>query len=132
MLSDLATVDALLGRVDKLPRANARPSSIRRSLGSTRGSPPIREEGSAEARFKLAAASFRERDVRFYEAVTLLEYGEWLAEGGRDHDAEPLLREAGEIFEQLQAAPWIERLAKSPIVSLRLRSDTSSRSSDPR
>ena len=31
---------------------------------------------------------------------------------GRVDDAEPMLREAGEIFEQLQAAPWIERLAK--------------------
>ena len=37
-LKDLATVDALLGRMDGLGRANARPSSIRRSPGSMRDS----------------------------------------------------------------------------------------------
>ena len=57
-------------------------TSIRRSLGSTRDLPRSGRTASAEARFKLAAASFRERDVRFYLAATLLEYGEWLARPG--------------------------------------------------
>ncbi len=111
-LEDLATVDELLGRVDELRPGERSPfldSQIARFHARLAA---IREEGSAEARFKLAAASFRERDVRFYLAATLLEYGEWLAGRERIDDAEPVLREAGEIFEQLQAAPWIERLAK--------------------
>ena len=45
--------------------------------------------------------------------MTLLEYGEWLSEQGRSDDAEPVLREAGGIFEQLHAAPWIERLEET-------------------
>ena len=111
-LEDLATVDELLGRADELRPGERSPfldSQIARfhaRLAALRG------EGSAEARFKLAAASFRERDIRFYLAATLLEYGEWLAGRERIDDAEPVLREAGKIFEQLQAAPWIERLAK--------------------
>ena len=105
-------VDELLSRVDELRPGERSPfldSQIARFHARLAA---IREEGSAEARFKLAAASFRERDIRFYLAATLLEYGEWLAGRERIDDAEPVLREAGEIFEQLQAAPWIERLAK--------------------
>lgn len=45
-------------------------------------------------------------------ARTLLEHGEWLDANGRAEDARPLLHEAGEIFQRLQAAPWLERLAK--------------------
>ena len=105
-------MDALLDRVDGLRPGERSPfldSQIARFHARLAA---IRDEASTEARFKLAVASFRERDVRFYLAATLLEYGEWLADRGRVGDAEPMLREAGEIFEQLQAAPWIERLAK--------------------
>ena len=104
-------MDALLARVDGLWPGERSPfldSQIARFYARLAA---IRDEASTDARFKLAVASFRERDVRFYLAATLLEYGEWLADRGRVDDAEPMLREAGEIFEQLQAAPWIERLA---------------------
>jgi hypothetical protein len=43
--------------------------------------------------------------------VTLLEQGERLAADGRGDEAEPLLAEAREIFERLEARPWLERLA---------------------
>jgi tetratricopeptide (TPR) repeat protein len=111
-LEDLATVDELVGLADEFRPGQRSPfldSQIARFHARLAA---IRGEGSAEARFKLAAASFRERDVRFYLGATLLEFGEWLAGRGRVDDAEPVLREAREIFEQLQAAPWIERLAK--------------------
>jgi hypothetical protein len=42
--------------------------------------------------------------------VVLLEHGEWLVETGRAGEAEPLLGEARETFERLEAAPWLERL----------------------
>jgi hypothetical protein len=48
--------------------------------------------------------------MRFWLAGTLLEHGEWLGANGRAEEAEPLLTEAREIFEGLEAAPWLERL----------------------
>ena len=63
-----------------------------------------------DAEFRAATARFRELGLTFWLAVTLLEHGELLAGQGRGADAEPLLAEAREIFEELRAAPWLERL----------------------
>ena len=57
-----------------------------------------------------AAAAFRQLSLRFWLAVTLLEHGELLAEQARGDEAAPLLEEAREIFEQLGARPWLERV----------------------
>ena len=65
---------------------------------------------TAEQRFRSSAALVREVGARFWLAVTLLEHGEWLGANGRAEEAEPLLTEAREIFESLEAAPWLERL----------------------
>jgi class 3 adenylate cyclase/tetratricopeptide (TPR) repeat protein len=43
-------------------------------------------------------------------AVAQLEHAEWLVEQGRGSDAEPLLAQARETFERLEARPWLERL----------------------
>ena len=53
--------------------------------------------------FKAAAAAFREYGIRFWLAVTLLEHGELTGDSS-------LLAESREIFEELKATPWIERL----------------------
>ena len=53
---------------------------------------------------------FREIAAPFYLAVTQLEHGEWLTGQGRADEAEPLLAEARETFERLEATPWLERL----------------------
>ena len=45
-----------------------------------------------------------------WTGASLLEYGEWLTAEGRAAEAEPLLAEAREIFERLEARPWLERL----------------------
>jgi class 3 adenylate cyclase/tetratricopeptide (TPR) repeat protein len=66
---------------------------------------------SAELRFKRAAALFRELQLPFWLAVTLLEQGEWLSESHREIEAEQLFAEAREIFERLEARPWLERAA---------------------
>jgi hypothetical protein len=50
------------------------------------------------AGFKAAAEAFGELGIRFWRAVALLELGE-----------EPGLAEARQIFEQLDATPWLER-----------------------
>ena len=47
----------------------------------------------------------------FYLGATQLEHAEWLSEQGRDAEAEPLLEEARAIFEELEAAPWLERVS---------------------
>ena len=61
------------------------------------------QPAEAELRFKRAAAQFRELAAPFWLAVTLLEYGEWLAGEGRDAESAPLLEEARELFERLRA-----------------------------
>ncbi len=47
----------------------------------------------------------------FWLAITETEHGEWLASHGRAAEAEPLLAEARETFERLEADPWLERVA---------------------
>jgi class 3 adenylate cyclase/tetratricopeptide (TPR) repeat protein len=63
--------------------------------------------------FKGATALFRELAVPFYMAVTQLEHGEWLVGEGRAAEAEPVLAEAREIFERLEAKPWLARAARA-------------------
>ncbi|HEU0246689.1 MAG TPA: AAA family ATPase [Gaiellaceae bacterium] len=63
-----------------------------------------------EPEFGRAVALLRESDRRVTLAMALVEQGEWLVSRGRQDEAEPLLAEAREIFERLQARPWLERL----------------------
>ena len=62
-----------------------------------------------EAGFEAAADRFRKLEMPFWLAVTELEHAELLAEQGRETEAESLLGEAREIFERLEAKPWLER-----------------------
>ena len=95
----LAIVEGLpAGRLPQFLRAHA--SRFTARLGSPR----------AEDLFKGAAALFRELGVPFYLAVTELELSEWLVAQGQREQSEPLLAEAREIFERLEAKPWLERL----------------------
>ncbi len=110
-LGDVASADALVSIVEALkpglmsPFLHAQTERFRARI-----SPRAAE---TEGRFKAAAGLFREIGTPFYLACTLLEHGEWLIANDRTDDAEPLLREAGEIFERLQATPWLDRLAAS-------------------
>jgi class 3 adenylate cyclase/tetratricopeptide (TPR) repeat protein len=69
-----------------------------------------RLDGS-EADFAGAAALFREREIPFWLAVTLLEHGELLLQESRADEAMPFLGEASQIFERLETSPWLERAA---------------------
>jgi class 3 adenylate cyclase/tetratricopeptide (TPR) repeat protein len=71
------------------------------------------DPGSAESGFDAAAGEFREANIPFWLAVTLLEHAEWLAEQSREDEAAPLLSEAQEVFERLKARPWLERVERS-------------------
>jgi class 3 adenylate cyclase/tetratricopeptide (TPR) repeat protein len=113
-LGRLELVEELLGRIDAIPPGRRPPflaaqaARFRAQLGAVRG----RDEG-VEQGFKTAEAVFREYGLIFYLAVAELEHGEWLTAQGRADDAEPLLAEAREIFERLEASPWLERAGRS-------------------
>jgi hypothetical protein len=65
-----------------------------------------------EAGFRKAVEVFRNHQLVFWLAATQLEHGEWLIARGRADEAEPLLAEARETFERLEAAPWLDRLER--------------------
>jgi hypothetical protein len=58
--------------------------------------------------FAEAERLFREAGMRFHLAVVLLEHADAASSAG-DGDPEPLLAEARAIFDELRAAPWLER-----------------------
>jgi tetratricopeptide (TPR) repeat protein len=84
---------------------NAHVSRFRAHLAARGG-----EREEAERLFKRAAGLFHELAVPFHVAVTRLEHGEWLAGEGRADEAEPLLAEARELFEGLDAKRWLDRI----------------------
>jgi hypothetical protein len=65
----------------------------------------------AELHFKAAIGLLRELAMPFHLALVQLEFGEWLTSQGRAKEARPLLDEARATFDQLQAAPYLERVA---------------------
>jgi len=83
----------LLETIEKLP-PGLRPPYLEAQAHRFRA----RLEGN-EASYRAAAARFRELEIPFWLGVTLLEHGE-----------EPGLAEAREIFERLEATPWLERV----------------------
>jgi tetratricopeptide (TPR) repeat protein len=112
-LGDLAKAEGLIALAEALPPGQypqflrAQSSRFRARLGALRG------ESEAIELFKGAAGLFRELAVPFYMAVTELEHGQWLVGQARADEAEPLLAEAGEIFERLEARPWLERVTQA-------------------
>ena len=113
-LGDLGKVDELLGSLERErpsgvpPHLQAQSARFRARRAWLMGDAALVEPG-----FKAAAGMFREIGLPFPLAETLIEHGEWLVQQGRPTDAEPLLREAREIFERLKAKPWLDRLSKS-------------------
>jgi class 3 adenylate cyclase/tetratricopeptide (TPR) repeat protein len=103
-------VETLLGRIDAIPSGRRPPSLVaqaarhRARLAAARNQHEEVEQG-----FKTAEAVFREHGLTFFVAATELEHAEWLVGQGRRDEAEPLLAEAREIFERLDATPWLER-----------------------
>jgi class 3 adenylate cyclase/predicted ATPase len=110
-LGDVSRAEELLALVDTLPPGGssqflqAHFSRFHARLAVCRG-----DVDQADRLFRRGAGLFRELAFPFYLAVTLLEQGEWLVAQGRRDEAEPLLAEAREIFERLDAKPWLDRL----------------------
>jgi len=110
VLGDFARIKQTFDAVRELPPARRSPvvtAQLERYDAHVAAQGGDRE--MAERRFRHAAGLLREVGARFWLAIVLLEHGELLA-AGAPTDAEPLLAEAREIFEQLDAVPWLERL----------------------
>jgi tetratricopeptide (TPR) repeat protein len=105
-LGEVAKIDELLGSIDAVP-PGTRPPYLDAQALRFRGR--LAEDDDA---FAAAAARFRELELPFYLAVTLLEHAEGLTGRGQPTTAEPLLAEATEIFERLEARPWLERATR--------------------
>ena len=112
-LQDEAKIEELIALVEELPLGRA-PLFLQAHSARFRARLSASREDGAEADrlFRGAVGRFRELSVPFYMAVTELEHGEWLVGEGRADEAEPLLAEAREIFERLEATPWVERLGR--------------------
>jgi len=92
-LGDSAKAEELLASVEEIP-AGSRPPYLDAQTKRFRA-----RLGGDAAGYAAAAARFRELDIPFWLAVTLLEQGERSG-----------LAEAREIFARLGATPWLERV----------------------
>jgi predicted ATPase/class 3 adenylate cyclase len=103
------TARELLAFVDEIPRGSRAPyleaqaSRVRAKLSA--------DDEAASLSSQAAARLFRRLEIPFWLGVTLVEHAERLLPSGNAGAAEPLLTEAREIFERLEARPWLERLA---------------------
>jgi tetratricopeptide (TPR) repeat protein len=105
-LGDRKRSQELLGLIDAMP-PGLRPPFLDATADRFRAQ--LGDDDSAEQHFIGAAAQLRELELPFYLAVVQVEHAEWLREQGRHEEAEPLLAEARETFELLEATPWLER-----------------------
>jgi predicted ATPase/class 3 adenylate cyclase len=110
-LDDLAKADELLTLVDTLQPGELTPSlqahrhRFHARLDARRGN-----HDHIEGDYHTAETIFAERGLAFHHAATQLEHAEWLTSQQRADDAQPLLAEARETLERLEAKPWLERL----------------------
>jgi tetratricopeptide (TPR) repeat protein len=111
-LGELNRAEELLSTIEGLPLGertaslDAHAARFRARLDAAHG-----KDEAVDGSFRRGQAIFREFGVVFYLAVTELEHAEWLVSQARRDEAEPLVAEAREIFERLEAKPWLERLA---------------------
>jgi tetratricopeptide (TPR) repeat protein len=76
------------------------------------------DAATAEKGFRRSADILRERELIFWLAVAELEQAEWLTGRERSDEAQPLLLQARETFERLEAKPWLERVDAVRIATL--------------
>ena len=102
-LGEAAKIEELLTSIETVP-AGSRPPYLNAQARRFRAR--LAGDGTD---YEAAAQQFRELRIPFWLAVTLLERAEWRVGQGQPSEAEPLLAEATEIFERLEARPWLER-----------------------
>jgi class 3 adenylate cyclase/tetratricopeptide (TPR) repeat protein len=110
-MEDLGKVESVLGELSGLRRGEVWPSLM--ALGertNARLAAARAEPDGAERGFTLAIGQFRDIGMPYWLGATLTECAEWLTEVGRADEAGPMYDEAREIFERLEAKPWLKRL----------------------
>ena len=65
-----------------------------------------------EKLFIAAVDGFRAIDSRYWLAVTLCEYGEWLARVERSAEAEVIIEGSTALFAEMDAEPWLARTGR--------------------
>jgi hypothetical protein len=96
-MGESAKVEELLALVESVPPGTRPPyldAQAKRFRARLSGDP---------SGYEAAAERFRDLSLPFWLALTLLEHGELTGDAS-------LLAEAREIFERLEARPWLERL----------------------
>jgi len=113
-LGGLSRAKASLAEMRAVPAGEASPY-LRAQLARLDANVAARE-GDPEAAgrgFLEAVAGFRQQGLRFELAVALAEQGDWVAGEGRPEEAGPILAEALEIFEDLRATWWLDRVREA-------------------
>jgi class 3 adenylate cyclase/tetratricopeptide (TPR) repeat protein len=110
--ADLLAIPESLEPGQFTPFLQANTARLRARLDAARG-----HHDQVDERFRSAAARCREFGFIFDHAVTQLEHAEWLIAQNRNDEAQPLLSEARQTFEQLQATPWLARTAREAVIS---------------
>jgi len=111
-LGDLRTADELLALIENLkpgqstPFLTAQHARFRARIDAHRD-----EHEHVDDDYQTAEQIFAQHGLVFYRAATELEHAEWLLAQQSSGEARPLLDHARETFEQLEAKPWLERLA---------------------
>ena len=112
-MGDVKRAEEFLAEMDVVPRGErssyfrSEIARLRARLAALRG-----EAAAAQAGFEESVAEMRPIGMRFHLAAVLAQYGMWLESEGPADEAVPLLAEAREIFEDLKATWWLERLAQ--------------------
>jgi ATP/maltotriose-dependent transcriptional regulator MalT len=111
-LGDDTVVDELLAFAEDRPKGEVLGYfHAQRLRFDARRSAARGADDEAMAAFEAALARFQETGHVFWLAMTRLETAEHHVAHGRPADAEPLLAQAREVFESIDARPALERVA---------------------
>jgi hypothetical protein len=111
---ELGSVDqaqSLLEEMESVPLGSRSPSlraqiaRVRAMIAAAQG-----ETAAARAEFEEAVAGLRAVGMRFHLAEAMARYGQWLEGQGMSDAAAPVLSEARQIFTELRATWWLDRL----------------------
>jgi hypothetical protein len=115
-LGDTKKLAELVAAVDALPPGDgshflrAHSARFRAHLADRAG-----DAERAHRLFRGAAGLYREIGTPLYLGIVLLEHSEWLAREGRGGEGEALVSEARDIFDRLEARPWLERTSQAGV-----------------
>ncbi|HJP66639.1 MAG TPA: AAA family ATPase, partial [Actinomycetota bacterium] len=110
-LGEMDRVRAHISDIEAMARGEVRPyllaeaARFRAKLAAEEG-----DQERADREFVQAEGFFHDMGMRFHLAKTQAEHGGCLTSQGQGEAAEPLLADAREIFTELGAKPWLERL----------------------